>query len=175
MAQLSKEELDQIKKLEQKLTRIQNKFGSLKNKQEFRLKLIKDSYEKKIKELNKKIIDIKKYLTGSTEKSINARIAEYEKEMLEAKNAHDKAAGKINGGFHRAKQNLGRMQQRTLDKINKLKNPNLLNKAKEEFKKIPNKKIKAGIAIGTGAALAAATLARYKHLEKQRKERLNQD
>jgi len=61
MAKLSKEELDQIKKLEQKINKIQNKFASLKIKQENRLRKIKDSYFSKIKEIDEKIKNAERY------------------------------------------------------------------------------------------------------------------
>ncbi len=175
MAKLSKEELDQIKKLEQKINKIQNKFASLKIKQENRLRKIKDSYFSKIKEIDEKIKNAERYRVKGNPKAnanLDAFIAKLNQSKREASIAFEELEGKVKAGFFRATKNLARMQQDSLNKIKNIKNPDLLKKAYKAFQKIPYKKTAAGVTVGAGALVAATALKRYSNLEKQRAARL---
>jgi len=175
MAKLSKEELDQIKKLEKNLYNIRSKYGTIGDRLKYVEKQLFDAKEKEIKYLDDQIKQAKTFITGSTAKDINKKIAEYEKTQAEVIAKYHEKLGKVRAKFMEYTERLQKAHTNTLGKIKKLEKPDLLKKASQSFKKIPYKKTAAGVAIGAGALLAAATLKRYRNLEKQRKERISQN
>lgn len=175
MAKLSQEELNQIRKLESKVNHIQNKFSTLADKKKYIEKKLIDANKKEINYLNDQIKNVKRFMTGSTANDIKKTIGEYENTKdLVMKNYYEKLS-KVRGSFFRAEKNLGKMQSSLLSRIKDLKNPDLLKKAFQAFKKIPYKKTAgAGTALA-GAAVAATTYRRYKNLERQRNIRLKKE